>query len=298
MRVMLAEDPILNLLLFVVLLFGLTIVLDLLFKEVSHRHGKDVLSKEDLGLMVYGVIRMYIPLSAATITILLSSNQLFRVTEFLLKWFRIDLYVILISLMAPLIPFTVTLLYIRVIGLLSLLDTSKYNEILEKFDNRRIVAWLKILAISYIAGITVNAVVAMGEEYGWRAFLFDKLYTYIGLITAIIVSGVIWGLWHIPIVVLLKFKTEFHEPVISSIQYILFCLILAIPESILLMKTNSILPVAVFHGSINAIWRITEPLTKITNGNKTTTILCASMVSLLLWLIVSVFFTIILLQLT
>ncbi len=276
---------------FLALLFGLTIAADLFFREWSRRIGKSVLSEKDIDLMAYGVIRMYIPLTTVLIVLVLSSFSLDRVLEFILRWLRIDLYVIIISLVVPLVPFTVTLLYIRTANLLSMIDMDVLDKILGKISRYRIRAWLKLLLLSYLASLTVNAIVAMGEEYGWRAFLFPKLHTYVGIVLAIIISGIIWGLWHIPLISLLKFKSKFYDPKINSIQYILFCLILAIPESVLLVKTSSIIPVAVFHGAVNSIWRITEPITNIKRENKRAIILRGSILSLLLWFIVSMVFS-------
>lgn len=39
---------------------------------------------------------------------------------------------------------------------------------------------------------------ALGEELGWRGFLFPRLVPRLGLVGAAIVVGLIWGLWHLP----------------------------------------------------------------------------------------------------
>lgn len=43
-----------------------------------------------------------------------------------------------------------------------------------------------------------TAFIIIGEELGWRAFLYDKLESVFGLHGSIIIGGIIWGLWHIP----------------------------------------------------------------------------------------------------
>ena len=49
------------------------------------------------------------------------------------------------------------------------------------------------------AGITINALLAFGEEIAWRGFLM-KLFKGKSFITAFLSIGFIWGLWHAPII--------------------------------------------------------------------------------------------------
>lgn len=53
-----------------------------------------------------------------------------------------------------------------------------------------------------LAGATINAVVALGEEYGWRGVLAEELAP-LGMLRSHLVIGVVWGLWHAPLIVLL-----------------------------------------------------------------------------------------------
>ena len=52
-----------------------------------------------------------------------------------------------------------------------------------------------------LAGLTVNAVFAFGEEYGWRGVLAQELLP-LGTLRANLLTGVLWGLWHAPIIML------------------------------------------------------------------------------------------------
>lgn len=49
-------------------------------------------------------------------------------------------------------------------------------------------------------GATVNAVFAFGEEFGWRGYLLWELAPW-GFWRASFAIGVVWGLWHAPIIV-------------------------------------------------------------------------------------------------
>lgn len=50
---------------------------------------------------------------------------------------------------------------------------------------------LPILLISLISG-------PLNEEFGWRGYSLDKLFTRFGFIGATLILGFIWGIWHLP----------------------------------------------------------------------------------------------------
>lgn len=52
-----------------------------------------------------------------------------------------------------------------------------------------------------LAGFTINGLFAFGEEYGWRGVLADELKP-LGPLRANLLTGVLWGLWHAPIIIL------------------------------------------------------------------------------------------------
>ena len=39
---------------------------------------------------------------------------------------------------------------------------------------------------------------ALGEEFGWRGFLFPRLLSRYGLVGAALIVGIVWGVWHLP----------------------------------------------------------------------------------------------------
>ena len=65
-------------------------------------------------------------------------------------------------------------------------------------------AWIVIvtgmLLVGLVVGITFNMVVALGEETGWRGLLLDTLSRGYGEPLAAGLVGVIWGLWHAPLI--------------------------------------------------------------------------------------------------
>jgi membrane protease YdiL (CAAX protease family) len=52
------------------------------------------------------------------------------------------------------------------------------------------------LPIIYLSNIFLGSPIA--EEFGWRGFALPKLQARIGALSAALVIGVLWGLWHLP----------------------------------------------------------------------------------------------------
>ena len=83
--------------------------------------------------------------------------------------------------------------------------------------------WIGLLQ-GLIAGITINAVAGFGEELGWRGFLQKEL-TYLGFWKSSIVIGLIWGIWHAPII--LQGHNYPEHPQAGLFMMILFSLLLS-----------------------------------------------------------------------
>jgi len=105
------------------------------------------------------------------------------------------------------------------------------------------------LVSGLVAGVTINGLFAFGEEYGWRGFLMDELRP-LGAMRANLLTGVMWGLFHAP-VILLGFNFEPYR-----VPGIAMMVILCTPFSFLLWRarqyTDSLLIPAMLHGAFNA----------------------------------------------
>jgi len=96
----------------------------------------------------------------------------------------------------------------------------------------------------------INAIFAFGEEWGWRGFLLPKLLP-LGQLPALLLTGVLWGLWHSP-VILLGDNYPFH-PKFGIILMTIFCVIFGVLLGWLRLATGSIWPAAIGHGALNAV---------------------------------------------
>lgn len=95
-----------------------------------------------------------------------------------------------------------------------------------------------------------NILFTMGEELGWRGYLLPQLLP-LGQWKAVLLSGVIWGVWHAPVIV------QGHNypgyPILGVFMMIVFCVLLGFIISWMYLNTKSPWVAALAHGSVNAI---------------------------------------------
>ena len=117
-----------------------------------------------------------------------------------------------------------------------------------------------------VAGPTVNAVPALGEELGWRGLLQKELAP-LGFWRASGSVGVIWGIWHLPLIVH-GYNYPDH-PVAGVLMMTLMTVLLAPIFAYVQKKAESVLAPAVLHGVYNALAGL--PLLVVVGGNRLTT---------------------------
>ncbi len=100
-----------------------------------------------------------------------------------------------------------------------------------------------------IAGITVNALAAFGEETGWRGFLFNELKDK-GFYKASLYTGFLWGIWHAPII--LQGHNYFQHHKIGVLFMVLWCMLLSPLFHFIRLKTGSVIATSIMHGTLNA----------------------------------------------
>ncbi|MEF3274862.1 MAG: CPBP family intramembrane metalloprotease [Chloroflexus sp.] len=105
------------------------------------------------------------------------------------------------------------------------------------------------LGVALVIGPLLNAVPVFGEELGWRGYLLPQLLP-LGQWPALILSGVIWGLWHTPVILLgYNYPTN---PVLGVVMMTVFCVLVGILLGWTRLATGSVWPAVIGHGSINA----------------------------------------------
>ena len=111
-----------------------------------------------------------------------------------------------------------------------------------------------VVAISLVggllAGVTINAVFAFGEEIAWRGFLV-KEFQGKRFLTAALVIGVIWGFWHFPII--LNGHNYPDHPVAGVFMMVLMCVALTPMLLYFRQKSGSVIVPAIMHGTFNGV---------------------------------------------
>jgi len=102
----------------------------------------------------------------------------------------------------------------------------------------------------FLASWFINLVPALGEEIGWRGWLTPQLLP-LGVVPTIVITGVIWGLWHTPLILL--GHNYPHLPGWLAVgAMVIFCTVIGGVLAWLTIRTNSVWPAALGHSTINA----------------------------------------------
>ncbi len=102
----------------------------------------------------------------------------------------------------------------------------------------------------------VNMLFAVGEEAGWRGYMMPGLKERFGLLNARLLGGIIWGVWHWPIMLLTGYEYGTHylgAPVLGLAVWCVVCFALNTLLDWLYEKTGCIWVPAIAHGAFNAV---------------------------------------------
>ena len=108
-------------------------------------------------------------------------------------------------------------------------------------------------ALSYAP--LVNTFFALGEEVGWRGFLYPRLKERFGVAKGRLLGGLIWGVWHWPVMILAGYNygmAYWGAPVLGPLLFCVICVALGTVIDYLYEKTGCIWIPALAHGAFNA----------------------------------------------
>lgn len=96
---------------------------------------------------------------------------------------------------------------------------------------------------------------ALGEEYGWRGYLLPELTKTKGKLRATLIVGVVWGLFHVPMVFLLAKTTGINNPLLLCVIQACAAFTYNFPSCYCYFMSENIIPVILLHG----IWNVINP---------------------------------------
>lgn len=104
------------------------------------------------------------------------------------------------------------------------------------------------MLVAIVAACTANLPFMLGEELGWRGYLFQATSTWSAL-SRVLFTGVIWGLWHTPLI-LMGHNYPGH-PFVGIPLMVVFCTLLAFLFDWSRTRVKAVWGPCVLHGIIN-----------------------------------------------
>ena len=117
----------------------------------------------------------------------------------------------------------------------------------------KIPSWVMLLGTvvsGLIAGVTINALFAYGEEYGWRGYMVGALKGK-KFLPASLFIGFVWGIWHAPMI--LMGHNGYPDRTLGILMMVIFCILGGIVELYFVLKSGTVWPAVFIHGIINAL---------------------------------------------
>ncbi|WP_041304917.1 type II CAAX endopeptidase family protein [Herpetosiphon sp.] len=111
-------------------------------------------------------------------------------------------------------------------------------------------------------GIVRSAILAFGEELGWRGFLVPELSKRYSLAATATISGLIWAIWHYPAILLVEYNNAGAPLWFGLCCFTILVVGLSFVMAWLRLKSASVWPAVLLHASHNIfIQTVFNPLT-------------------------------------
>lgn len=120
-------------------------------------------------------------------------------------------------------------------------------------DEVRLMYYVSLVFALFLS--LANIIPAFGEEWGWRGYLVPKLLKRFRVLPTMIISGVIWGLWHLPLTIMgHNYGLGYvGYPILGILAMCWMCCCLGVFFSYLTLRTGSCIPAAIAHAIFNGL---------------------------------------------
>lgn len=116
------------------------------------------------------------------------------------------------------------------------------NEFFKILNLKSLRIFISIFIFSFL-----NIMPFIGEEYGWRAYLAPRLKEIYGVKKSILMTGFIWGIWHLPLNLFYYSDGVLISQIYSILVQLVFCTFLGIFLTYAYNKTKSIWAPVMIH---------------------------------------------------
>lgn len=111
---------------------------------------------------------------------------------------------------------------------------------------------LEVILKTYPVIFLMGCFAALGEELGWRGFLIPKLYGT-SLRYPLIVSSLIWGVWHFPLILWGGYASS-SLPLVSTLLFTVIILASGVFVGWLRMQSGSVWVAMVYHRRTQSVF--------------------------------------------
>lgn len=101
-------------------------------------------------------------------------------------------------------------------------------------------------------GVIQSAASAAGEEIGWRGYLVPALRQHYGFGATVLVSGIIWACWHMPLILFADYNSEAPK-VYSLLCFTVMVIASGAIAAWLRLRSGSVWPAIALHATHNAV---------------------------------------------
>lgn len=107
--------------------------------------------------------------------------------------------------------------------------------------------------LGFVISPFVNILTCFGEEWGFRGYLLPQMLKKFSVVPTLLLTGVIWGLWHAPLTVMgHNYGIGYPGyPVAGILAMCVFCTAVGIILSYMTIRTKSCIPAILGHGMLN-----------------------------------------------
>ncbi|MFQ6614404.1 MAG: CPBP family intramembrane glutamic endopeptidase [Fidelibacterota bacterium] len=184
---------------------------------------------------IFGILGPFSPLLAAVLTRVLVAREGFADAH--LGILNVKWYFWLLALLLPFFWNGVQDLFQVLFGFITV-------------DGSKATLGLYRIPINLFGGL----IIFIGEEFGWRSYLVEKLRP-LGRWKALLYSGIIWSLWHLPAVSIPNTSTSYglQINIMGTLLTLFIILLFGFIFGWLYLESNSVWPGVLMHSYSNLI---------------------------------------------